>query len=98
MPSVVFYISGHGFGHTVRQIAIINALGARLPAADLVVCTSAPRRLFDQTVRAPIVSRIALPFAVVPGLIAALQEQMRAVQEAASQPPDVLPTPKGPLH
>ena len=54
MPSVVFYISGHGFGHTVRQIAVINALGARLPAADLVVCTSAPRRLFDQTVRVPI--------------------------------------------
>jgi len=54
VPSVVFYISGHGFGHTVRQIAVINALGARLPAADLVVCTSAPRRLFDQTVRVPI--------------------------------------------
>ena len=54
MPSVVFYISGHGFGHTVRQIAIINALGARLPAVDLVVCTSAPRHLFDQTVRVPI--------------------------------------------
>ena len=29
VPSVFFYISGHGFGHTVRQIAIINALGAR---------------------------------------------------------------------
>ena len=53
MPSVFFYISGHGFGHTVRQIAIINAVGARLPAIDLVVRTSAPRRLFDQTVRVP---------------------------------------------
>ena len=54
MPSVFFYISGHGFGHTVRQIAIINALGERLPAIDLIVCTSAPRRLFDHTVRVPI--------------------------------------------
>jgi len=54
VPSVFFYISGHGFGHTVRQIAIINALGRRLPSFDLVVCTSAPRRLFDQSVRVPI--------------------------------------------
>ena len=52
----------------------------------------------SQTVRAPVVARVALPFAVVPGLIAALQEQMRAVQEAqkAQRPPD---WPKGgPLH
>ncbi|MFL6280731.1 MAG: hypothetical protein ACJ731_11505, partial [Vicinamibacterales bacterium] len=54
VPSVFFYVSGHGFGHTVRQIAIINALGQRLPSVDLVVCTSAPRRLFDQSVRVPI--------------------------------------------
>ena len=27
-PSVVFYISGHGFGHAIRQIAVINALHA----------------------------------------------------------------------
>jgi hypothetical protein len=54
VPSVFFYISGHGFGHTVRQIAIINAVGERLPAIDLVVCTSAPRRIFDHTVRVPI--------------------------------------------
>ena len=54
MPSAFFYISGHGFGHTVRQIAVINALGVRLPALEIVVRTSAPRRLFDQTVRVPI--------------------------------------------
>jgi hypothetical protein len=28
VPSVAFYISGHGFGHASRQIEIINALGA----------------------------------------------------------------------
>jgi hypothetical protein len=38
----------------------------------------------SQTVRVPIVGRLALPFAVVPGLITALQEQMRAMQEAQS--------------
>jgi uncharacterized protein DUF3467 len=50
-----------------------------------------------QTVRAPVVARVALPFSVVPGLITALQEQMRAVQEAqAAQTP--VTWPKGPLH
>jgi len=53
VPSVFFYVSGHGFGHTVRQIAIINALGARLPHLGIVIRTAAPRRLFDQSVRVP---------------------------------------------
>ena len=51
----------------------------------------------SQTVKAPVVSRIALPFGVVPGLIAALEEQIRAVQSAqtTADPPV---WPKGPLH
>ncbi len=53
----------------------------------------------SQTVRAPIVARIALPFGVVPGLIAALQEQLRAMQEAQSGQDAAVPdAPKGPLH
>lgn len=54
MPSVVFYISGHGFGHAVRQIEIINALGAAAPDLNLVVRTSAPRWLFERTARVPV--------------------------------------------
>ncbi|HKW01275.1 MAG TPA: DUF3467 domain-containing protein [Vicinamibacterales bacterium] len=51
----------------------------------------------SQTVRAPVVARIALPFSVVAGLVSALQEQMRAVQEAQAAPsPEGWP--KGPLH
>jgi hypothetical protein len=53
----------------------------------------------SQTVRAPVVARIALPFGVVPGLISALQEQLRAMQEAqATQEATVGTMPKGPLH
>lgn len=51
----------------------------------------------SQTVKAPVVARIALPFGVVPGLIAALQEQMRAVQTAQTAA-DPAAWPKGPLH
>jgi len=51
----------------------------------------------SQTVRVPIVARLAVPFGIVPGLIAALQEQMRSVQEA--QAAETQPAwPKGPLH
>ena len=47
--SVAFYISGHGFGHSVRQIAIINALHALKPDLPIVVRTSAPEWLFRRT-------------------------------------------------
>ena len=50
-PSVFFYISGHGFGHASRQIEIINALGAATADLAIVVRTSAPRWLFDRTVK-----------------------------------------------
>lgn len=33
-----------------------------------------------QTVKAPIVARIAVPFSVVPGIVSALQEHLRAMQ------------------
>jgi hypothetical protein len=54
----------------------------------------------SQTVRAPVVARIALPFGVVTGLVAALQEQMRAVQEAqaAQVVQDGGSWQKGPTH
>src|SRR5262245_3110353 len=52
----------------------------------------------SQTVRVPVVARIAIPFGVVPGLLAALQEQMRAVQEAQQPEEATQNWPKGPLH
>ena len=49
-----------------------------------------------ETVRAPIVARVALPFGVIPGLINALQEQMRSMQGTPTA--DAPPWPKGPTH
>ena len=48
-PAVLFYISGHGFGHAIRQIAIINALHELSPAMPIVVRTAAPEWLFTRT-------------------------------------------------
>jgi hypothetical protein len=53
VPSVFFYISGHGFGHASRQIEVISALARLAPDVSIVVRTSASRWLFDHTLRTP---------------------------------------------
>ena len=50
-PAIVFYISGHGFGHASRSIEVINAILAKRPETRIGVRTSAPRWLFDLTVK-----------------------------------------------
>lgn len=45
---IVFYVSGHGFGHTSRTIEVIRALIRLRPDMAVAVRTSAPRRLFER--------------------------------------------------
>jgi L-arabinokinase len=49
--SVFFYVSGHGFGHAIRQIEIVNVLSALAPQLEIFVRTTAPRWLFERTAR-----------------------------------------------
>ncbi len=49
--AIVFYVSGHGYGHASRAIEVINAILARRPETRIGVRTAAPRWLFDLTVR-----------------------------------------------
>ena len=49
--TIVFYISGHGFGHASRDIEVINALYAARPDLRIIVRTTAAQWLFDLTVR-----------------------------------------------
>ncbi len=52
VPSIFFYVSGHGFGHASREIEVINALLGRIGQSyEIVIRTSAARWLFDRTVR-----------------------------------------------
>jgi UDP:flavonoid glycosyltransferase YjiC (YdhE family) len=44
--SIVFYVSGHGFGHAVRCAEVLRAILAREPGARIHVRTSAPAWLF----------------------------------------------------
>jgi L-arabinokinase len=52
--AVVFYVTGHGFGHAVRQISIVNALSQRRPDVPVVVRTSVAPWLFSRSVRASV--------------------------------------------
>lgn len=46
MVVVVFYISGHGFGHASRDIELIRTLCAQRPETRVIVRSSVPRWLF----------------------------------------------------
>jgi L-arabinokinase len=54
MNPIVWYISGHGFGHASREIEIINALRDRRPDIPVVIRTGAKRWIFNLTLRAPV--------------------------------------------
>jgi UDP:flavonoid glycosyltransferase YjiC (YdhE family) len=51
---VVFYISGHGFGHASRQIELIREICTRRPDVRVVVRTSVPRWLFAPVANATV--------------------------------------------
>ena len=57
MSAIVFYISGHGFGHASREVEVINqlqpVLGASGSSHDIVVRTAADPWLLDRTLRVP---------------------------------------------
>ncbi len=48
---ILFYVSGHGFGHATRTAAIIEALLARRPRLQIAVRTQAPGWIFGDRVR-----------------------------------------------
>jgi L-arabinokinase len=50
--TVLFYISGHGFGHASRQVEVLNALGAR-GGHRLVIRSAVSPALFARTLRVP---------------------------------------------
>ena len=51
MPAIVFYISGHGFGHASRSIELINALVDRRPDLRVIVRSQVAPWLFQRTAR-----------------------------------------------
>lgn len=52
--SVVFYVSGHGFGHASREVEVINALAAARPDLHIVLRTTVSPSLLARTLRTPV--------------------------------------------
>lgn len=50
MSDIVFYVSGHGFGHAVRCAVLCRALLAAAPGLSIVVRTTAPAWIFPSAV------------------------------------------------
>ena len=52
--TIVFYTTGHGFGHATRDIEVINSILVKRPGARIIARTSVPRWFFERSVRGPI--------------------------------------------
>lgn len=59
MSAVVFYISGHGFGHASRELEVIHAVANRRPDWSLVLRTAVSPSLLERSLR--------VPYTVLPG-------------------------------
>jgi L-arabinokinase len=51
--TVVFYVSGHGFGHASRDIEVINTLAALRPDWRIVIRSAVPAWFFGASLRVP---------------------------------------------
>lgn len=51
--SVVFYISGHGFGHASRETEVIHAVAARRPDWPIILRTAVSPSLLRRSLRVP---------------------------------------------
>src|SRR5438105_14627840 len=51
---VVFYISGHGFGHATRDLEIIRHIRQQRPDTRTVVRTAVPRWFIERSATSPV--------------------------------------------
>ena len=51
--TVVFFISGHGFGHASREVEIIHAVAARRPDVRIVIRSAVSPSLLHRTLKVP---------------------------------------------
>jgi len=63
---LLFYISGHGFGHAARAIQVVNAIARREPSVRIVLRTSVPEWFLRASLEAP---ADILPVVTDPGVV-----------------------------
>jgi hypothetical protein len=63
---IIFYISGHGFGHAARSIQVVNAIARREPSIRVALRTSVPEWFLRASLETP---ADILPLATDPGVV-----------------------------
>jgi L-arabinokinase len=53
VSAIVFFISGHGFGHASRQVEVINEVGQLRPDLRLIIRSAVSAPLLHRTLRVP---------------------------------------------
>lgn len=51
--TIVFYVSGHGFGHASRDVEVINTLGAARPDVRWIIRSAVSPVLLERTLKVP---------------------------------------------
>jgi L-arabinokinase len=92
LSSILYYITGHGYGHAVRSHQVIRALKSTRPNLQFHVCTTAPEWLFGNPAGAISYSRRAVDVGIVQtdSLEMDLGATLRACEALQSQAPNII--------
>lgn len=92
MRSILYYITGHGYGHAVRASLVIRALQRVAVDVSVHVRTTAPDWLFHETARPVSYSNQCLDIGIVQpnGLEMDLKGTIRACKELQSRLPELI--------
>src|SRR5882762_1157498 len=52
--TIVFYISGHGFGHASREVEVVNAIAARRGDVRFIIRSAVPQWLLEPRAHADV--------------------------------------------
>ncbi len=82
--TIVFYISGHGFGHASRDIEVVHALARRQPDVRIVIRTAVPSSFFDVSARMPLEVQPLMPDTGVEQIDSVRIDEDATAREAAT--------------
>ena len=92
LRSILYYISGHGFGHAVRSQQVMRALAANAPEVRIYVRTTAPEWIFQTSTTAIAYSRQAIDAGIVQtdSLEMKLSETLAACRAIYAEPRELI--------
>lgn len=88
MSSILYYVTGHGFGHAVRSMQVMRALNRAAPKLRIHVRTTAPQWLFHDSATAVDYSQQTLDVGIIQtdSLAMKLEETLAACQALYRDP------------